>query len=77
MNDTRTRCRCGKYGRMVNPDYFTKEGFWDVWEWAIKQVWWVEFTLKNTFSEPEKLINYKTFAEHVYKYLKETHDRER
>jgi len=26
-----------------NPNYYTKEGFWEVWEWAKEQCWWSAF----------------------------------
>lgn len=59
-----------------NPDYFTKEGFWDVWEWAIKQDWWKMFVVRHNYIAGTKfyilditVINYKTFARHVFEFL--------
>ena len=60
----------------MNPDYFSKEGFWDVWEWAIEQDWWDEFQQVHDcimdhrfYALDLKCINYKSFAREVYDFL--------
>lgn len=62
-----------------NIDYTSPEGFVRCWDWAISKEWWDKFywTIVNSYetnSEPEKvkcLVNHKTFAIVLAKWLKE------
>ena len=74
VNHGVARClNCGGIGKIhINPDYFSKDGFWDVWEWCKKQEWWTEFysqQLSNVFLGV--FVNYKTFAREVYDFLED------
>lgn len=69
-------CSCGYEYYLLhthfNLDYHTREGFWDAWEWAIKEEWWDKFLddiIEKIYpSEGEDvfcvvaLVNHITFA---------------
>ena len=70
--------KCKRIVCELYPDYFSKEGFWDIWEWAIKQDWFHDFVHENvmlstlTVSSVNDLIesiDYKTLAREVYNFL--------
>lgn len=43
-----------------HPDYTSKEGFWDAWNWAKEEDWWDEFKVKHT--DPHSLYRAKFFV---------------
>lgn len=71
-------CKSAREDIDYNPDYFSKEGFWDVWEHAIKRKWFHDFVHENvmlstlTVSSVNDLIgsiDYKTFAHKIFNFL--------
>ena len=78
--------KCNKKWHMPNvsnPDFSTWEGFGKLWEWAIKQEWWMKFEAANFYGPPgcwecgmgdTKLdcINPNNLADEIYNFLKET-----
>ena len=65
------RCiNCKEYTRRQhNPNYFTKEGFWDALEWAVKQDWFFMFDCELESTGYIKMIHYTVFAKHLHSFL--------
>lgn len=86
-------CNCGRKIRdsrgnkrecFANINLFSPEGFFFLWNWAIKQDWWREFEIVNIYNDEIcwecglgslnlNLINPEAFAKAIYNYyLKES-----
>jgi hypothetical protein len=80
------KCACMEHQSLeplsyLNPCYNTKEGFWDLWEWVVKQPWFDHFLICNgIFANCDtynmsfdiiELFNYETFAENVAQYIED------
>lgn len=64
------------YSKSPNPDYTSREGFWDAWEWAQEQPWFDQWLLDRglgrlPISTVKNLVDPKFFATTLAEFLKE------
>jgi len=55
------------------PDFFSPEGFFKLWNWAIEKEWWEDFERDLELPRhwiPRRFINPETFPIKLYEFLR-------